>query len=367
MKQIVVFGATGYTGRLVVAALAGRGLRPVLAGRSQQRLRELSERYGGLDTAIAEVTQPHSVRALVEDGDVLVSTVGPFLRYGEPALEAAVAAGAHYVDCTGEAGFVRRVFGEYGRRAQDAGCVLLTAFGYDFVPGNLAGALAARAAGGQASRVEIGYFTAGDPRRGLSSGTRATMATGIGQQVHALVAGQLVLAPFARRVRVFADGGRRRPAGLFGGTEPLALPRVAPALTDVAVFLGWFAGATRLLQVGSYVLPLLVRTPGIAAALRRRGEQALARTGQGPGEQQRSAAAGESIIIAVAADRGGRELASVRLRGINGYDLTGRLLAWAAAQLAPGRVTTAGALGPVDAFGVEALEGACREAGLGRD
>jgi short subunit dehydrogenase-like uncharacterized protein len=367
MKQIVVFGATGYTGRLVVAALAGRGLRPVLAGRSQQRLRELSERYGGLDTAIADVTQPHSVRALVEDGDVLVSTVGPFLRYGEPALEAAVAAGAHYVDCTGEAGFVRRVFGEYGRRAQDADCVLLTAFGYDFVPGNLAGALAARAAGGQASRVEIGYFTAGDPRRGLSSGTRATMATGMGQQVHALVGGQLVLAPFARRVRVFADGGRRRPAGLFGGTEPLALPRVAPALTDVAVFLGWFAGATRLLQVGSYVLPLLVRTPGIAAVLRRRGEQALARTGQGPDEQQRSAAAGESIIIAVAADRGGRELASVRLRGINGYDLTGRLLAWAAAHLAAGRVTMAGALGPVDAFGVEALEAACREAGLSRD
>jgi short subunit dehydrogenase-like uncharacterized protein len=162
MKQMVVFGATGYTGRLVVAALTRRGLRPLLAGRSQQRLRELSERYGGLDTAIADVTQPHSVRALVEHGDVLVSTVGPFLRYGEPALEAAVAAGAHYVDCTGEAGFVRRVFGEYGRLAQDAGCVLLTAFGYDFVPGNLAGALAARAAGGQASRVEIGYFTAGD-------------------------------------------------------------------------------------------------------------------------------------------------------------------------------------------------------------
>jgi hypothetical protein len=166
---------------------------------------------------------------------------------------------------------------------------------------------------------------------------------------------------------VFADGGRRRPAGLFGGTEPLALPRVAPALTDVAVFLGWFAGATRLLQVGSYVLPLLVRTPGIAAMLRRRSEQALARTSQGPDEQQRSAAAGESIVIAVAADRSGRELASVRLRGINGYDLTGRLLAWAAAQLAAGRVTTAGALGPVDAFGVEALEAACREAGLGRD
>jgi hypothetical protein len=142
---------------------------------------------------------------------------------------------------------------------------------------------------------------------------------------------------------------------------------VAPALTDVAVFLGWFAGATRLLQVGSFMLPLLVRTPGIAAVLRRRGEQALARTGQGPDEQQRSAAAGESIVIAVAADRGGRELASVRLRGINGYDLTGRLLAWAAAQLAAGRVTRAGALGPVDAFGVEALEGACREAGLGRD
>src|SRR4029450_1085000 len=57
-KQIVVFGATGYTGRLVVAALAGRGLRPVLAGRSQQRLRELSERHGGPETARAPRDTP---------------------------------------------------------------------------------------------------------------------------------------------------------------------------------------------------------------------------------------------------------------------------------------------------------------------
>lgn len=60
----------------------------MLAGRGEARLHELSGRYGGLDTAVADVTRPQSVRALIEDGDVLVSTVGSSLRYGEPALGA---------------------------------------------------------------------------------------------------------------------------------------------------------------------------------------------------------------------------------------------------------------------------------------
>ena len=78
---------------------------------------------------------------------MLVSTVGPFTRYGAAALDAAVGAGAHYIDSTGEPPFIRRVFEEWGPRATSARCGLVTAFGYDYVPGNLAGALALEQAG----------------------------------------------------------------------------------------------------------------------------------------------------------------------------------------------------------------------------
>src|SRR5215212_1769339 len=115
--RIVVFGATGYTGDLTSRALVGAGARPVLAGRDAGRLARLASELGGLDTAVADVERPASVRALVEAGDVLVTTVGPYLRFGAPAVEAAVDAGAHYFDATGEGPFIRRVFEEYGPRA----------------------------------------------------------------------------------------------------------------------------------------------------------------------------------------------------------------------------------------------------------
>jgi uncharacterized protein YbjT (DUF2867 family) len=82
--RIVLFGATGYMGELAARALAARGVRPVLAARNVRRLQQLATQLGGLDTAAAGAARPDTVRALVERGDVLVSTVGPFARYGGP-------------------------------------------------------------------------------------------------------------------------------------------------------------------------------------------------------------------------------------------------------------------------------------------
>ena len=105
--RIVVFGATGYTGGLTARALVAQGVRPVLAGRDRAALERLADELGGLETAWANADEPRSVRALVERDDVLVTTVGPFVRYGYAALDAAVDAGAHYLDCAGEHTFVR--------------------------------------------------------------------------------------------------------------------------------------------------------------------------------------------------------------------------------------------------------------------
>ena len=122
--RIVLFGATGYTGRLTAEAMVDRGMRPVLAARNHDKLEQLVSDLGeDLETVVADVSNPRSVRALVEKGDVLVTTVGPFARWGGPAAAAASSAGAHYIDSTGEPVFIREVFERYGPAAakQDAG------------------------------------------------------------------------------------------------------------------------------------------------------------------------------------------------------------------------------------------------------
>jgi short subunit dehydrogenase-like uncharacterized protein len=209
MPRIVLFGATGYTGELTARALVARGARPVLAARNPERLGALAAELGGLETRVADVGQPDSVRALVSRGDVLVSTVGPFARWGQPALDAAIGGGAHYIDSTGETSFIRQVFERFGPGAEAAGVGLLTALGYDWVPGNLAGALALRDAGETATRVEIGYFTTGTGGGdAMSGGTRASAAGALLDPSYAWRGGRLVTERGAARSPSAAGSGR---------------------------------------------------------------------------------------------------------------------------------------------------------------
>ena len=175
-RKIVLYGATGYTGGLTARAMVASGSRPVLAGRHQGRLTALAEQLSRagdgikLETAVAGSEEPGPLRELIGAGDVLVSTAGPFLKVGRAVVEAAVDAGAVYLDSTGEPPFIRQVFEEFGPRAEHTGAVLLTAFGYDYVPGNLAGALALQVAGPAATRVRVGYFVRGEYPEGDKRG-----------------------------------------------------------------------------------------------------------------------------------------------------------------------------------------------------
>jgi hypothetical protein len=246
------------------------------------------------------------------------------------------------------------VFTEYGPRAGDS--ALLTAFGYDYVPGNLAGALALRAAGPAATRVDVGYFLTGLAK--MSSGTRASSLGAALVPHHAYRGGRLVAEPAMRHVGTFDCDGRSLRGGSVGATEQFTLPRYAPGLRDVNVYLGWLGGAVRAAQAASYVTPLLGRLVGDRAG------RLLTATGEGADSGER--ARGGSRFLAVARDEAGRALATARVEGADAYTLTGELLAWAALRLAAGEVNGTGALGPVDAFGLDTLELACREAGMTR-
>jgi len=356
----VLFGATGYTGRLTAEALAAAGARPVLAGRDRTRLQAVAGRLGGLPVAEADTSRPDSVRALVGAGEVLVSTVGPFLTRGEPAVRAAVAAGATYLDSSGEPPFLRRVFEEIGPRAEGR-CALVPAFGYDFVPGNLAGALALSEAPG-ATRVTVGYFAAGPG--GFSSGTLASGAGLLLEPGFAWRGGRLRRERTARRVRSFRVGGRDRLAVSYAGSEHYTLPRLTPALREVDVYLGWFGRRSRALQAVSAVGAPLARVPGVRPLTRVATGPLARRTGQGPTEATRRA--GRSLVVAIATDEGGRDLARVDLHGPDPYTLTARLLAWAATRAASNGLQGTGALGPVEAFGLASLQAGAATAGLER-
>ncbi|WP_241962049.1 saccharopine dehydrogenase NADP-binding domain-containing protein [Rhodococcus opacus] len=167
-RRIVLLGATGYTGQRVLRELLARGEEPTLVGRNHTRMAALANSFeANIPVAQVDITSTADLARLQEPSDVVISTVGPFMQLGLATVTAAVQAGAHYFDSTGEGTFVRHVF-ELDSVATARGATVVPAFGYDYVPGNLAGALALTSAGDRATRTEIGYFVRyGRPPRSL--------------------------------------------------------------------------------------------------------------------------------------------------------------------------------------------------------
>ena len=365
--RVVLFGATGYTGRLTAEAMVGRGLRPVLAARDAGRLKRLSSDLGAeLELAEADVADPPSVRELVERGDVLVTTVGPFVRFGAQAAAAATTAGAHYLDSTGEPPFIRDVFERYGPVAERAKCAMLTAFGYDWVPGNLAGGIALERAGDRAVRVDTGYFITGpsDPTS-MSGGTRASLAGVIGAPAFAYRDGIVRSERGAKRLRTFALGSREAAAVSVGSSEHYALPRLSPNLREVNSYLGWFGPASRAMQVTSGGLSLAMKVPGLEQLWDAVSGKLVKGSTGGPDAEARARTG--SHIVGIAYDASGEAMSEVHLTGVDGYTFTGRILAWGAERALSDGLRGIGALGPVDGFGLEELAAGCAEAGIAEE
>jgi short subunit dehydrogenase-like uncharacterized protein len=360
--RIVLFGATGYTGTLTAEELSAQHTSAVLAGRDPRRLEALASRLGGgLDTARADVIDPATVAALVGPGDVLLSTVGPFAKWGDVAVTAAIERGAHYLDSTGEPSFERRVFERFGPQAERAGTVLLTAFGYDCVPGNVAAALALDDAGPKAVQVDVGYFvTRGRP----SGGTLASLAGATRAPSFAWRDGTLRAERGGARIASFDVGGRRAAGLSFGATEHLSLPRSYPRVRTIGTYLGWFGRLTKGMSVLSAAQAELERVPGAGKLIDRATGRLLRNASGGPDATARARMT--SRVVAVARDARGRQLATARLEGVDAYTLTARLLAWGATQLRDGASPPAGARGPIEAFGVGTMARALAAAGLPR-
>ena len=139
---VVLYGASGYTGRLVAAELRRREVEHVLSGRDLAKLEPLGAEHGAPVRAVALDDEP-GLRALLADASAVINCAGPFTLAGDALVRAAVDSGTHYVDSSGEQAFIQMVFERHGAAAERAGVALVPAIGFDYLPGDCIARLAA--------------------------------------------------------------------------------------------------------------------------------------------------------------------------------------------------------------------------------
>lgn len=139
--DIVVYGATGFTGRLVAEYLSTRyadgSVKWAMAGRSAEKLASVRDLIGApADTPLitADAADPAALQKMVESTKVVITTVGPYLLYGEPLVAACAAAGTDYVDLCGEVPFMRKMIDAYSETAKKSGARIVFSCGFDSIP-----------------------------------------------------------------------------------------------------------------------------------------------------------------------------------------------------------------------------------------
>ena len=143
--DIVVFGASGFTGRLVAEYLAEKAgesdLRVALAGRSRDKLERIKKDLGEVakhwPIEVADSFDGDALDALAKKSVVIATTVGPFAKYGERLVAACVANGTHYADITGEVQFIRRMIDKHHDAAKESGARIVHCCGFDSIPSDL--------------------------------------------------------------------------------------------------------------------------------------------------------------------------------------------------------------------------------------
>ena len=213
--DVVLVGASGFVGRLTAQHLAEHaptGTRVALAGRSLERLADvragLAQRAADWPLLAVDVTDNRDAAALAGRTRVVASTVGPYLRYGLPLVQACAEGGTHYADLTGETLFVRRSIDSCHRRAEHTGARIVHSCGFDSVPSDLGvGLTAARATADGAGPLGATALHVRTIRGGISGGTIDSLR----QQVIE-VSGDPSLRPVVSDPWCLVDGRDRPPA-----------------------------------------------------------------------------------------------------------------------------------------------------------
>ena len=340
---IAVYGATGYTGRLVSAELARAGADLVLSGRDRVKLDALaSEIDGEVAVKAATLDDPASLRTLLADCSVVVDCAGPFVRYGDPVLAAAVETATHYLDTTGEQPYIRMAFERYGPRASEAGVAVIPAMGFDYAPGDMIASLTA-AGMDELDEVSLSYLWQGfTPSRGTARSTLEIMR-GMGVEWRNDGWGDVTGGAGRGTYDFPAPVGRKHmiwyPAG-----EQITVPRhIRTRNVRTTINAEGFSSERIAPIFAAMVRPagLAMRTP-----LKRLAEAAISRLPEGPSAAQRERM---RWTIVCEAGRGEVERRGL-ISGKDVYGLTAAALCQGAMIAAGSGFDGRGALAPSQAF-----------------
>jgi short subunit dehydrogenase-like uncharacterized protein len=344
MPDVLLFGATGFTGRLTAHALAARGADFAIAGRSQARLTAVAETTGNPEIRVASVEDASALADALADVGVLITCVGPFVELGRSAVEAAIKARVHYVDSTGEGLFIQHLLEDFEGPARRAGIALAPALAFDAVPADVAATLASQ--GLRHPKLTLTYALPAH----ASLGT-LTSALGVAAS----------RGPWLRdgeRVMVeTGDHHRWAPMPPPLGPKPsisfpFAVGHLAPLhlpLRSLELF-ATTSGSQRIALKAA--LPLL---RAVSAAPGGRGVEGVARlmrSSHGPDERRRP----RSKWTILAEAHSGARWKNVALTGTDSYGLSAGLLASSALEMSKPGFEGAGVLAPVGALGLDFLE-----------
>ena len=356
--DIVVFGATGFVGRLTaeyLAAHAPQDVRIALAGRSHEKLERVRAELGGRAAdwplVTADSSDPDAMRSLAESTSVVATTVGPYLRYGLPLVEACAAAGTSYADLTGEVLFMRETTQRFHGAAQASGARIVHNCGFDSIPSDLGVLLLHQAARGDgAGELEDTTLVVRAMKGGASGGTIASMTTQVDEMRADPELRRVVNDPYALSPDRDAepDLGRQRDVGgpvhddelgLWLGPFVMAMVntrvvRRSNALQDWAYGRRFRYRETTATGAGpTGRVKALGLTGGLGALVaglsfpptRKLLDRVLPSPGEGPGEEARRNGF-FTIDVHTRTSTGARYVARVAAKGDPGYAATAVML-----------------------------------------
>lgn len=355
---VVVYGASGFTGKLIAAELCSRGADYTLAGRSQEKLEAVA---ASLPTpppvAAVSLDDASGLRSLLEPAAAVIACAGPFTLHGRPVIEAAAATGTNYLDTTGEQPFINDSFEVHDAAATDSGAALASGMGFDYAPGDMLCALTS-AGLGPLSELTIAYAVRGfGPTRGTALSALEMMKGGDVEWRD----GAHRKAP-----RYVGEGefdfpsplGSKR-VGRYPSGETITVPRHVDtarvrSLIDLRALMG--------VQLGPLAAPAMTLS-GLAMTgpVRRGVGKLIARQPEGPSEKARKAVRFTLVCDVVAVD--GRRRRGV-LRGSDIYGITAAIMAEGALRMAAPDYDRSGALAPSEAFEPEAFLAALEPFGI---
>lgn len=361
-KPVVIYGASGYTGRLVAEYLREFNLPFVAAGRNKDRLNEAMQQVPGIETAIYEVVEvEHTVEALTElfsGAKVVCNTVGPFAKYGPEVVEACINAGAHYLDTTGEQDWMIRCDEEFGGRMAERGLLLSPGVAQMYTTGEIAANICLETPG--LDTLDIAVFWKGAP---TVASTQTILVNAALSKAYYLEQNAYVEWPTDGTIYELSVPGQHE-VGLalpWGGTSHPVWFKRDPRVANVKVLGGLFdrqlmQGVPQIVQAVMEQVKDLPEDQKFAVL----AEQALAvRSEMPPRENQR-------VNISVDSVHATGPLGRVQcvLRGACNYKQTGLLQAYSAHHLVHGAPRRVGFGSACQAFGHRELLGVLQRFGL---